>query len=109
MHVATARTGSFLLLSFSDHCLQWSNSSSGGETGNGTIDVAGGVRFCGVKLRASLDASRSVTYFASLLASFHRNHRRRSLPKLSLEDLSEVLGTASWTVTHFLMTLQSMV
>ena len=69
MHVAMAKTGSFLLLSLSDHFLQWSNSSSGGETENGTQDLAGGVRFCGVLPRASLDASRSSTYFERLLAS----------------------------------------
>ena len=38
-----------------------------------------------------------------------RNHKRRSLPKLCLEDLAEVLETASWPATHFLMTLQSFV
>ena len=58
-----------MLLSFSDHFLQWSNSSSRGETRNGTPDLAGGARFCGVLPRESLDASRAATYFARLLAS----------------------------------------
>ena len=40
-----------------------------GDTGNGTLDLAGGGRFCGVLPRAGLDASRTATYFASLLAS----------------------------------------
>ena len=38
-----------------------------------------------------------------------RNHRRRLLPTKYLEDMSEVLETASWPATHFLMTLQSFV
>ena len=58
-----------MLLSFSVHFLQWSNSSFRGETRNGTLDLAGGGRFCGVLHRESLDASRSATYFARLLAS----------------------------------------
>ena len=40
-----------------------------GDTGNGTLDLVGGGRFCGVLPGAGLDASRSATYFASLLAS----------------------------------------
>ena len=82
--VATARTGFFLLLFFSDHFLQWPNacpreqqlfqgicsfSYTKGDTGNGTLDLVGGGRFCGVLPGAGLDASRSATYFASLLAS----------------------------------------
>ena len=58
-----------MLLSFSVHFLQWSNSSSRGETRNGTLDLAGGVTICGDFPRASLDTSRSATYFARLLAS----------------------------------------
>ena len=122
--VATARTGFFLLLFFSDHFLQWPNACpreqqlfqeiarfpfSEGDTRNGTLDLAGGGRFCGVLPRAGLDASRTATYFAVFWLHLPKNHRGRSLPKLCLEDLSEVLETASWPATHFLMTLQSFV
>ena len=38
-------------------------------TGKGTLDLAGGVRFFDELLLASLDASMSATYFATLLPS----------------------------------------
>ena len=55
-----------------------------GETGKGTLDLAGGVRFFDELLLASLDASMSATYFATLLPSpCQESHRAFASDNLS--------------------------
>ena len=82
-------------------------SSSTGETGKGTLDLAGGVRFFDEFLLASLDASMSATYFATLLPSPWQESQGVCFRQFILKICRKFLRLPAWPATHFLMTLQS--
>ena len=76
-------------------------SSSGGETGNCAQYLAFAANGIREQLTpASLDATRSVTSFASLLDS-PCQASQAAFASDNLEDMSQVLETASWPATQF--------